>query len=57
LIADGICQFIYVCQRLILPDLAVIAYPCMVISFIAEVSLAFWLSIKAVKPQLQAKPE
>ena len=52
LIADGICQFIYVCQRLILPDLAVIAYPCLVISFIAEVSLALWLSIKAVKPRL-----
>jgi hypothetical protein len=52
LIADGICQFVYVCQRLILPDLAVIAYPCFVISFIAEVSLALWLSIKAAKPQL-----
>ncbi len=51
LIADGICQFIYVCQRLILPDLGIIAYPCLVISFIAEVSLALWLSIKAVKPQ------
>jgi hypothetical protein len=57
LIADGICQFVYVCQRLILPDLAVIAYPCLVISFIAEVSLALWLSIKAVKPQLSANPE
>jgi hypothetical protein len=57
LIADGICQFIYVCQRLILPDLAIIAYPCMVISFIAEVSLALWLSIKTVKPWLQANPE
>ena len=57
LIADGICQFIYVCQRLILPDLAVIAYPCMVISFIAEVSLALWLSIKTVKPWLSANPE
>lgn len=52
LIADGICQFVYVCQRLILPDLAIIAYPCLVISFIAEVSLALWLSIKTVKPQL-----
>lgn len=52
LIADGICQFIYVCQRLIFPDLAVIAYPGLVISFIAEVSLALWLSIKTVKPQL-----
>ena len=52
LIADGICQFVYVCQRLIFPDLGIIAYPCFVISFIAEVSLALWLSIKAVKPRL-----
>ena len=57
LIADGICQFVYVCQRLILPDLAVIAYPCLVISFIAEVSLALWLAIKAVKPRLSVDPE
>ena len=56
LVADGICQFIYVCQRLILPDLAVIAYPCMVISFIAEVSLALWLSVKAVNPRLSLNP-
>lgn len=54
LIADGICQFIYVCQRLIFPDLGIIAYPCSVISIIAEVSLALWLSIKTVKPQLIA---
>jgi hypothetical protein len=57
LIADGICQFIYVCQRLALPDFAMIAYPCLVISFIAEVSLALWLSIKAVKPELSVNPE
>jgi hypothetical protein len=57
LIADGICQFVYVCQRLILPDLGIIAYPCLVISFIAEVSLALWLSIKAVKPRLSVNPE
>jgi hypothetical protein len=36
---------------LIFPDFAIIAYPCLVISFIAEVSLALWLSIKAVKPE------
>jgi hypothetical protein len=52
LIADGVCQFVYVCQRFILPDLGVIAYPCLVISFIAEISLALWLTIKAVKPRL-----
>ena len=57
LIADGICQFIYVCQRLILPNLAAIAYPCLVISFIAEVSLAVWLSIKAVKPRCSVNAE
>jgi hypothetical protein len=57
LIADGVCQFIYVCQRLILHDLAIIAYPCLVISFIAEVSLALWLSIKTVKPRLSVNPE
>jgi hypothetical protein len=57
LIADGICQFIYVCQRLTLPDLGIIAYPCLVISFIAEVSLALWLSIKSVKPRLSVNPE
>ncbi len=57
LIADGICQFVYVCQRLILPDFAIIAYPCLVISFIAEVSLALWLSIKAVNRRLSVNPE
>lgn len=56
LIADGICQFIYVCQRLILPDLAIIAYPCLVISFIAEISLALWLSVSTVKPRLSVNP-
>ncbi|MRS04146.1 DUF4386 domain-containing protein [bacterium] len=49
LIADGISLFVYVCQRLIFPDLAFIAYPCLVISFIAEVSLALWLLILGVK--------
>ena len=57
LVADGICQFVYVCQRLILPELGIIAYPCLVISFIAEFSLALWLSIKAVKPQVSANLE
>ena len=56
LLADGVCQFVYVCQRLIFPDLAIIAYPCLVISFVAEVSLAVWLSIRVVKPQLSLNP-
>jgi hypothetical protein len=57
LLADGICQFVYVCQRFVFPDLGIIAYPCFVISFIAEVSLALWLSIKAVNPRISVKPE
>jgi Domain of unknown function (DUF4386) len=57
LIADGICQFVYVCQRFIFPDLGIIAYPCLVTSFIAEFSLALWLSIKAVKPRISGNPE
>jgi hypothetical protein len=56
IVADGICQFVYVCQRLILPDLGIIAYPCLVISFIAEVSLALWLAVKTVKPRLSVYP-
>jgi len=57
LLADGVCQFVYVCQRLILPDLAAIASPCLAISCAAEVSLALWLAIKAVKTQLTINPE
>jgi hypothetical protein len=57
LIADGICQFVYVCQRFIFPDLGIIAYPCLVISFLAEVSLALWLAVKAVKPSGAVIPD
>jgi hypothetical protein len=57
LVADGICQFVYVCQRLIFPNLGIIAYPCFVISFIAEVSLALWLSIKGVNTRLSVNPK
>jgi hypothetical protein len=57
LISDGICQFVYVCQRFIVPDFSILDYPCLMNSFIAEVSLALWLSIKDVKPHLSANPE
>jgi hypothetical protein len=57
LIADGVCQFVYVSQRFIFPDLGIVAYPCMVISFLAEVSLALWLAVKAVKPAVSANPD
>ena len=51
LIADFFCQLIYVFQRFLLPDFVVISYPCLGISFIAEVSLTLWLLIKGVKDQ------
>jgi hypothetical protein len=57
LIADCFGLLIYVCQRFLLPGYVVISYPCLVISFIAEVSLALWLSIMAVKPRLSVHPE
>jgi hypothetical protein len=54
LIVDCIGLLIYVCQRFIFPDYTVIAYPCWVMGFIAEVSLTLWLLIKGVKDQKPA---
>jgi hypothetical protein len=51
LIADGFGLLIYVCQRFLLPGYIVISYPCLVVSFIAEISLSLWLFIKGVKDQ------
>src|SRR4030066_2210721 len=53
LIADCFGLLIYVCQRFLLPGYEVISYPCMVVSFIAELSLTLWLLIKGVKDQKQ----
>jgi hypothetical protein len=51
LIADCFGLLIYVCQRFLLPGYAVISYPCMVLGFVAELSLTLWLFIKGVKDQ------
>jgi hypothetical protein len=51
LIADGFGLLIYVCQRFLLPGYEVISYPCLAVSFIAELSLTLWLLIKGVKDQ------
>jgi hypothetical protein len=56
LITDSFGLLIYVCQRFLLPGFIIISYPCLVISFIAEISLALWLSIKGVKHQLSMNP-
>jgi hypothetical protein len=57
LIADCFGLLIYVCQRFLLPDFGVIAYPCWVLGFIAEFGLALWLLIKGVKYQKPALAE
>jgi hypothetical protein len=49
LIADGFGLLIYVCQRFLLPGSEIISYPCLVVSFIAEISLSLWLLIMGVK--------
>jgi len=49
LISDCFGLLIYVCQRFLLPGYEVISYPCMVVGFIAELSLTLWLLIKGVK--------
>jgi hypothetical protein len=54
LIADCFGLLIYVCQRFLLPDYTVIAYPCWALGFMAEVSLTLWLLIKGVKDQKTA---
>jgi hypothetical protein len=51
LIADFFGLLIFVIQRFLLPGYDVISYPCTAVSFIAELSLTFWLLIKGVKEQ------
>ena len=51
LIVDCFGLLTYVFQRFLLPGYEVISYPCLVIGFIAEISLSLWLLIKGVKEQ------
>jgi len=51
LIVDCFGLLIYVCQRFLLPGYDLISYPCLAVSFIAEISLSLWLLIKGVKDQ------
>jgi len=51
LIVDCFGLLIYVLQRFLLPGCQAISYPCLVVSFIAELGLALWLLIKGVKDQ------
>jgi hypothetical protein len=49
LIADCFGLLIYVFQYFLLPGYEVLSYPCLAVSFIAELSLTMWLIIKGVK--------
>jgi hypothetical protein len=57
LIADFVCQLIYVLQRFVFPDYVIVSYPGLVISFIAEFSLTLWLLIKGIREQKNALAE
>ncbi|WP_166789035.1 MULTISPECIES: DUF4386 domain-containing protein [unclassified Cryobacterium] len=49
LIVDGVGVIIWFLQALLLPDYPAISYPSFAVGFIAEVGLALWLLIMAVK--------
>lgn len=49
LMLDGVAVLIWFLQGLLAPDLKVITYPGLAVSFVAEVGLALWLLIKGVK--------
>src|SRR4030065_594831 len=51
LIVDCFGLLIYVLQRFLSPGYVAISYPCLVVSFIAEVSLTLWLLIMGAKDQ------
>lgn len=47
---DGLAVMIWFSQALLLPDYPAIRYPGLVVSFLAEVGLAFWLLIRGAGP-------
>lgn len=51
LIIDGFAVLIWFFQFFFFPDYKIILYPCLIISFIAELGLTLWLLIKGVKDQ------
>ena len=57
LVADCFGLIVFVFQRFLLPDYEVISYPCLGISFIAELSLTLWLLIIGAKDQKPALVE
>ena len=53
---DGLAVLIWFSQALLLPDYPAIRYPGLVVSFLAEVGLAFWLLIKGAGPVNAIEP-
>jgi len=54
LILDGVAEMIWFLQAFLLPAYPQIKVPGTVVSFLAEVGLALWLLIKAVKTNTPA---
>ena len=57
LIVDCFGLLVAVFQYFLLPGYEVISYPCMAVSFIAEIGLTLWLLIKGAKDQKPALVE
>ena len=52
LMIDCFAILIYFLQFFLLPDLKIIAYPCYIISAIAEFTLTFWLLSKGIRKNI-----
>jgi hypothetical protein len=56
LVADGVAVLVWFSQALLLPAHHAITYPGLVVSFVAEVGLAFWLLVRGVRVSASATP-
>jgi Domain of unknown function (DUF4386) len=48
LVLDGVAVFFWLIQEFLLPEHSALAYPGLVVSFVAEVGLALWLLVRGI---------
>lgn len=53
LIVDGVADFVWFLQGVLLPDVPAISYPSWVIGFVAEVGLTLWLLLRGASRALR----
>jgi hypothetical protein len=49
LMADGVGVYVWFLQFFVLPEVSMLSYPGLAVSFLAEVSLGVWLLVKGVR--------